>query len=281
VQDQVGQTCENDLFAIRQMTTDDDGPCVGILHCKEKSTVLKDLARSNYEVWRMARNEKTGYYVDHIDVVKNKASWGQGGSDNTGLGLAMESIAHSLGWIDNQEFTERITLTLKSLAGETEGFNIERSTHGWMSNFVDSNTGKSTNYRKEMMPTGLSTAGAWFALTYFKKKLESAKELDEVERLVNKIWDSIDFPSLLCDADGTYNPDGVYIPMVTTDLQDSKCDAKGGPSSDGYYNFNEEYYTIWFAYVQSQQKNGGAAAPGIQTMWDRYDGRKFHPNKHY
>jgi hypothetical protein len=53
------------------------------------------------------------------------------------------------------------------------------------------------------------------------------------------------------------------------------------PANDGYYNFNEEYYTIWFAYIQSQQNNGGTAAPGIQKMWDKYDGRKKHPNKHY
>jgi hypothetical protein len=42
------------------------------------------------------------------------------------------------------------------------------------------------------------------------------------------------------------------------------------PANDGYYNFNEEYYTIWFAYIQSQQNNGGTAAPGIQKMWDKY-----------
>jgi hypothetical protein len=100
------------LFAIRQLTTDSNGQCIGILHCKEKSTVLKDLARSNYEVWRIARNPRTGYYVDHVDMVKKRPSVGQGGSDNTGLGLAMESIAHSLGWIHDQEFAERVTLTL-------------------------------------------------------------------------------------------------------------------------------------------------------------------------
>jgi hypothetical protein len=74
--------------------------CIGILHCKEKSSVLHDLARSNYEVWRKARNDKTGFYVDHVDLINDKKSWGQGSSDNTGLGLAMESIAHSLSWID-------------------------------------------------------------------------------------------------------------------------------------------------------------------------------------
>jgi hypothetical protein len=58
------------------MTTDSKGTCVGILHCKEKSTVLFDLARSNYEVWRMARNEKTGYYVDHVDLVNGNSNWG-------------------------------------------------------------------------------------------------------------------------------------------------------------------------------------------------------------
>jgi hypothetical protein len=65
---------------------------------------------------------------------------------------------------------------------------MERSKNGWLSNFMDSSTGNPVNDRKGMMPTGLSTAGAWFALTYFKKGVKSTDGLDEVERLVNKIW---------------------------------------------------------------------------------------------
>ena len=45
-------------------------------------------------MWRMARNEKTGIYIDHVDLIKMHQNWGMGDSDNTGLGLAMESIAH-------------------------------------------------------------------------------------------------------------------------------------------------------------------------------------------
>jgi hypothetical protein len=80
----------------------------------------------------------------------------------------MESIAHYLGWIETEEYVDRVTLTMKTLAGETEGFNMERSEHGWMSNFMNSNTGSTNNKSKEMMPTGLSTAGAHFAHTYAK-----------------------------------------------------------------------------------------------------------------
>ena len=70
-----------------------------------------------------------------------------------------------------------------------------------MSQFNDSNTGNSSNNRKEMMPTGLSTAGALFALTYSQKTLEPKHDdmVLEMKRLVDKIWNSIEFDSLLCD----------------------------------------------------------------------------------
>ena len=138
-----------------------------------------------------------------------------GGSDNTGLGLTFETVAHAIGYLTDAEYIDRVSLTLRSLADETPGFKIQRSKNGWMANFNNSYTGASNNI-KGMMPTGLSTAGALFVKTYVSKTLPS--EFAEINRLVSKIWNSINFDSLLCDKDGTYNPNGEYIPMVTTDL---------------------------------------------------------------
>jgi len=46
-------------------------------------------------------------------------NWGQGFTDGTGLGLAMECVAHSMKWINNDEIKDRVLLTLNSLAGKT------------------------------------------------------------------------------------------------------------------------------------------------------------------
>ena len=47
---------------------------------------------------------------------------------------------------------------------------------------------------------------------------------------------------------------------------------------DGYYNYNEEHYTVWLAHEQSKAKNGGTAYPAIEKMWTAWNDRKLHPN---
>jgi len=59
------------------------------------------------------------------------------------------------------------------------------------------------------------------------------------------------------------------------ELSDGTCTNPQFPRSDGYYEFNEEHYTYWFAYLASPQNKA------IQTMWTRWQGRREHPDHEY
>jgi len=92
----------------------------------------------------MARNSRTGIYVDNVNLIDGAIPWAMGGADMTGLGLAFECVAQALGWQSMIEAQDRVLLTLRSLAGKTPGFNITRNRDGWLPRFFDSNTGSYT-----------------------------------------------------------------------------------------------------------------------------------------
>jgi hypothetical protein len=93
--------------------------------------------------------------------------------------------------------------------------------------------------------------------------------------------DSIAFDALLCDTSKHVSPNGTAIPMVLSMADDTCPNGGQSPQQDGYYQFNEEHYTVWFAYV----KACGTAPPdqcahrGAAAMWERWQGRRLHPNK--
>jgi hypothetical protein len=98
--------------------------------------------------------------------------------------------------------------------------------------------------------------------------------------LAEEFYQSIKFDTILCDADGAFDVDGVVVPM-TTNTGDTKCSAQMSLNSDGFYNYNEEHYTVWLAHEYSKAKNGGVAYPAIERMWTAWNDRKEHPNRHY
>jgi len=55
--------------------------------------------------------------------------------------------------------------------------------------------------------------------------------------------------------------------MTTTSAADTNCGAPMKVQYDGYYNYNEEHYTVWLAHEMSKQKNGGTATEPIEAMW--------------
>lgn len=95
--------------------------------CQSNDDVLKHVARSNYEVWTLARNPSSGVYIGRVDLTQadlTKQRWMEGVTGPTGLGLIAECIAHKLGWITDKQFEDRVVLTLKSLTGRTPSFRM-------------------------------------------------------------------------------------------------------------------------------------------------------------
>ena len=55
------------------------------------------------------------------------------------------------------------------------------------------------------------------------------------------------------------------------------------PGSDGYYNYDEEMYTVALAYQACTSKATDAAcqAPAVNQMWAAWQGRRLHPDHTY
>jgi len=139
--------------------------------CLEETDMFLHLWKSNYEVWDLGRQPDTGIYIDHVNIENiNSQGWGQGHTDATGLGLAVECVAHELGFLSDDAFLERVLTTLTSLSGHNPDFNMPRSKNGWIPRFPNSKTGAYNGSTFEMMPSGLQTAGVLFAKTYTSKK---------------------------------------------------------------------------------------------------------------
>jgi len=100
----------------------------------------------------------------------------------------------------------------------------------------------------------------------------------------------VHYDQLLCDlqtANGTQvsrvSPDGTYIPMVQKSQEPRQCIGVQPPGSDGYYTFDEEHYTVDLAYRKacSGQPLGHCKNKPIETMWQKWQGRRLHMNQHF
>lgn len=122
-------------------------------------------------------------------------------------------------------------------------------------------------------------AGAFFLRDYIAK--ETPHGSAELTALVGELWDSIRFDSILC-ANNALTPTGTGIPM-TLSLTGDECGPVQEPQTDGFYQFNEEHYTIWFAYEKAcaGQPAGHCSNAAIEAMWDAWQGRRLHPNHAY
>lgn len=75
------------------------------------------------EVWKLARDNVSGCYADHVDLDTQEAKLGS--SDSTGMGLVMECVADAMGWISRQAGSTRPigprlwALTRSSWSGST------------------------------------------------------------------------------------------------------------------------------------------------------------------
>jgi len=70
--------------------------------------------------------------------------------------------------------------------------------------------------------------------------------------------------------------------MAVTDINETKCKGIMPLQRDGFYNFNEEHYTVWLAHEMSKAKSDtGEATQPIQDMWTAFNDRRLHPNWSY
>jgi len=193
----------------------------------------------------------------------------------------MESAAHALGFITNEEYIDRVLQTLQSITGNNPDFNMPRSKNGWIPRFPDSDTGRYNGSTFEMMPSGLLGVGVLYARKYTATNFDASDEkVIEIQKLATDFYHSIKYDTLLCDSNGTFDPNGVVVPM-TTNTGDSQCNARMFLAADGFYNYNEEHYTVWLAHETSKENNGGTATAGYEKMWNAWNGRKEHPNQSY
>ncbi len=130
-------------------------------------------------------------------------------------------------------------------------------------------------------PIPRPSTGAFFLRDFLAKEAVAPQGSAEVIALVGELWDSIRFESILC-AKNALSPTGTGIPM-TLSLTGDECGPAQEPQADGFYQFNEEHYTIWFAYEKAcgGQPAGHCSNAAIEAMWDAWQGRRLHPNHAY
>jgi hypothetical protein len=267
---------------------------------------LKHVAQGVYAVFRLARNPDTGIYIDHATLAPGAAqNWAQGSVEYTGLGMMAECVAVAMGWTTVADAQGSVLQSLQALLG---GVAIPRTPQGFYAQFFDSTTGAIAQPYFGLMPSGLMAAGALFARAFFRAAAPEAPLTAAIDAAALELWHSVDWPALLCDENGVLSPNGTGVPMLIglhgnfstvrsavcvcvgciDDLTVStprQCAAVQYPQADGYYEFNEEHYVVWFAYLaacgaQTPHECRGEH-PGVAAMWERWLGRRKHPDHAY
>jgi len=272
--------CPNGQVPTRWLSVDPTGNCYTTV-CRAPDDTLRHLARSNWELWRIGRNPKTGMYLDHVRVTPPiYQAWHQAGTGMTGLGLVFECVAEALGWQTRAEAQERVLLTLRSLTGQTPGFSLPRNPDGWIPTFVDSNTGAYSGDRWALMSTGLNAMGYLFVKTYFSRVDQGSAATASITQMAEQLFNAVQWDKLLCEG-GVLNAQGIGVPMTVDNTRG--CYVIQYPAADGYYDYNEEHYTVWLAYVKAcrGQPRGQCSNQYIQRMWRKWQDRRLHPNKQY
>lgn len=262
-------------------------PCLHTT-CSTADDALLALARGNYALWQLARNNRTGIYIAGVDLTLPPAMqpFGQGATGETGLGLTFECVAEALHFQTRSAAQDKVLLTLRSLSGLTRGFRLPRNRRGFSPTFVDSSTGavwqnQTGTQGFALMSTDLMAAGFMFAKTYFERTDPGSAKTIEISKLASQLFSIVQWETLLCGQNGKLDPNGTNIPMLV-DWADG-CSALMPVDQDGYYQFNEEFLAVWFAWQTAcgGQPKGQCKNKGIERMWQRWQGRRKHTVKSY
>ena len=160
---------------------------------KEEDRFLEDLSHRCFLFFWEQANPTTGLVRDRASAdAAAPDSRPMASSAATGFGLTGLSIAAERRWIPRTAARDRALATLRFYAGQSV------HEHGWFYHFTDCATGARWRTNEiSTIDTALLLAGMITAQEYFIKD-------EEIDRLVRKIWDRIDFqwmmngnPSLL------------------------------------------------------------------------------------
>jgi len=117
-------------------------------------------------------------------------------------------------------------------------------------------------------------AGVNFVKNYYEAVDPGSANTHRIRELAVAIFHSIQWQDVLCNSRSQVDSfNGTGLPMV--ELSNGTCMSPQFPQADGYYQFNEEHYTFWFASLAAPQNTA------IQTMWKHWQGRREHPNHEY
>ena len=259
------QQCRPGEAAVRHNSSDSDGPCLATVCEPSADAALRRLARGNYEVWRRARNPATGVYAGSVNL-EAPASERQAPaiSDVTGIGLTMETVALSMGWINRTEAQRRVEQTLAALAGDLPGFAIPRNKDGFLPTFFDQNTGKISMMGSDtfaLMSSGLNAVGVLFAARFFERTDPGSAATARISALARRlVVDMVRWDTILCGpgeggmAETCTDPtcgfvggtNATGIPTLVN-RNGSLCNRlpnwNEAPMPDGFYQYNEEHYT--------------------------------------
>merc|ERR1712232_1246082 len=124
------------------------------------------------------------------------------------------------------------------------------------------------------MCTGLMMAGVNFVRNYYEDVDPGSANTQQISKLAASIFHSVRWEDVLCNKQKIVDTaNGTGLPMV--ELSDGTCTNPQFPRADGYYEYNEEHYTFWFAYLSAPHNRA------LQQMWERWQGRREHPDHNY
>jgi hypothetical protein len=205
----------------------------------------------------------------------------------TGIQLIFECVAVEMGWTTKQEAQAKVIQTLRGLNGKLPGYTMARNPHGFFSVFFNASTGAYLGRpgirTYTPMDSGFMMGGVLFAQSYFNDTDKGSNNTNTIVTLADELWRSTRFDSLLCNRAGLVDPTGLGIPMLQG-ANSSLCSATQFPQQDGFYEYEEEFYTVWYAYVQAcGGSSGGAGCDDVamEAMWKAWQGRRTKPNHSY
>jgi len=250
---------------------------------------LKNVGRGAYEIWQLARNTQTGCIRDHVELGAAAQPDCPGWIGGTGLQLIFECVAVEMGWTTKEEAQTKVIHTLRGLNGKLPGYTMARNPHGFFSVFFNASTGAylgrpgARTYTP--MDSGFMMGGVLFAQSYFNDTDAGSSNTNTIVTLADELWQSTRFDSLLCDRAGLVDPTVTGVPMLQGDNA-SICSATQFPQADGFYEYSEETYAVWYAYVQACGGSGentheGCKDKAMEAMWKAWQGRRTKPNHSY
>lgn len=295
--------CSGDTVPFRWFSAASDGGYGQCLEtrCKSKDHALLDLAEGNYNLWRVARSDRSGVYVDHVSFDKSKQMGVlpgqnnyQGSTDTSGLGLMMECIADSMQWIDHSEFIDRVNVTLSAFANKLDGdWHLPRSSAGWLPRYFHVLSGEpfptTEGGEWSVMATGLFYAGAMFVRTYLSQHDTSAAG-QYLINLVDDMVKTVSWEKMMCaqQFDSATNktiavaaaPNDSHatgIPYLQSET--GVCSNILWPTADGTYDFNEMMPTLWLAYnFACRGQLGNCTNVALENAWNAWQKIRYNPS---